>query len=130
MESRVTDVLRILKREACLKKKTPKTSTKISSGPAPNAKLVQTISKSELIAAHSKCQPVHYRRCHLCDHVTEQAGEVVTQCGQCGKHMAPFYFFNEVEVTPYTDNHLRPELPRPEQLARERVPVRGFTSYW
>lgn len=110
---------------------------KITAGPAADSKIktlaapeTTTLTRKELIEAHSKCQPLHYRRCHLCDHVTEQAGEVVTKCDHCGKHMAPFYFFNEVEVTPYSDNDMRPEPPTIEQLARERIPVRGFSSYW
>ena len=107
------------------KKKDEKKKLTITAGPSPDAKKIQMISKTELFEAHSKCQPLHYRRCHLCDHVTEQAGEVVTKCGQCGKHMAPFYFFNEVEVTPYSDDNVRP-VP----LLSERIPIRGFTSYW
>ena len=74
--------------------------------------------------------PLHIRRCHLCDAVTEQTKEVVSRCSGCGKFMAPFYFFNEVEVTPYTDNALRPDPPTPDLLNDERLPLRGFTAFW
>jgi len=70
---------------------------------------------------------LHIRRCHLCNGVTECEDNVVDRCLHCGKHMAPFYFFNEMEVTPLSDFDLR--MP-PCLKAGERIPVRGFTAYW
>lgn len=70
---------------------------------------------------------LHIRRCHLCSVVTEREGEVVDRCGNCGKAMAPFYFFNELEVSPLSDFDLRMPLCL---KAGERIPVRGFTAFW
>jgi hypothetical protein len=39
--------------------------------------------------------------------------------------MAPFYFFDDLEVAPMSDDDFRPVH---QQGARS--PVRGFTAYW
>jgi hypothetical protein len=70
---------------------------------------------------------LHIRRCHICAGVTECEGAVVNRCQSCGKTMAPFYFFNEFEVTPYTDGGVRRALILGPN---ERIPVWGFTAYW
>lgn len=75
-------------------------------------------------------EPVHLRRCHLCDAVNESQGEVVSRCESCGKFMAPFYFFKESEVVAYSDHDLRPPAPPVEKLSEERLPIRGLTAYW
>jgi len=69
----------------------------------------------------------HFRRCHLCQGITESEGAPVSRCMHCGKHMAPFYFFNEAEVPPLSEDGLRPDY---ECRSGERFPVRGFTAYW
>lgn len=68
---------------------------------------------------------VHIRRCHICEAVTERVGALVNRCDQCGKPMAPFYFFDERSTPPYSEEDLRP----PRQNG-ERTPVRGFTAFW
>lgn len=67
----------------------------------------------------------HIRRCHICEAVTEKDGALVSHCGQCGKPMAPFYFFNEADVQPYSEHDLRP--PSGEG---DRTPIRGLTAFW
>lgn len=67
----------------------------------------------------------HIRRCHVCGITHEADGEEVKVCGSCGKHMAPFYFFEDTEVVPHSDFGLRPERP-----AGKVRPVLGFTAYW
>lgn len=69
--------------------------------------------------------PTHIRRCHKCDAINECDEHDVKSCSSCGKPMAPFYFFNDIEVTPHSDFDLRPE--RPDGKVR---PVLGFTAYW
>jgi len=69
----------------------------------------------------------HFRRCHLCQGITESVGAPVSRCMHCGKPMAPFYFFNEAEVAPWSEHGLRPDN---ECKPGERLPVRGFTAYW
>lgn len=74
-----------------------------------------------------KSKRLHFRRCHLCEGVTESEGSPVISCGHCRKPMAPFYFFNEAEVEPLSEYE-----PRPinENRPGERTPIRGFTAYW
>jgi hypothetical protein len=67
----------------------------------------------------------HFRRCHLCESVTEVDGSDVTACSSCGKPMAPFYFFNDQDVAPHSDFGLRPE-----RVTGKVRPVLGFTAYW
>lgn len=66
-----------------------------------------------------------FRRCHICESVNECDGHDVKRCETCGKSMAPFYFFNDVEVVPHSDAQERPA--RPPGKVR---PVLGFTAYW
>jgi hypothetical protein len=74
-----------------------------------------------------KAVRVHIRRCHLCSGVTEAEGALVERCRHCGKTMAPFYFFNEVEVQPWSEAEMR----MPVILNwGERKPVRGLTAVW
>jgi hypothetical protein len=40
----------------------------------------------------------HIRRCHVCNEVTESEGAAVHKCGHCGKHLAPFYYFDESKL--------------------------------
>lgn len=68
---------------------------------------------------------VFFRRCHVCDVVTEKEGEMVNRCGHCGKAMAPFYFFEDEKVQPLSEHDFRP----PRQSGG-RFPVRGLTAYW
>jgi hypothetical protein len=70
---------------------------------------------------------LHIRRCHLCTGVTENEGAPVDKCLHCGKPMAPFYFFDELDVTPLSDAEVRVEA---QLKAGQRTPVRGFTAYW
>jgi hypothetical protein len=67
----------------------------------------------------------HIRRCHVCGTTTEADGAHVKVCSSCGKHMAPFYFFDDQKVAPHSDFALRPE--RPDGKVR---PVLGLTAYW
>lgn len=77
---------------------------------------------------------VHVRRCHICGRVSERGGEPVERCTHCGKHMAPYYFFDEQCVRVYSDVDPRPSEDtlrrRPEGSADTHRPVRGFTVIW
>lgn len=71
---------------------------------------------------------VFFRRCHVCNGITECEGTPVERCAQCGKSIAPFYFFNDLEVPPLSEHGLRSSSELEEPGAR--IPVRGFTAYW
>jgi hypothetical protein len=68
---------------------------------------------------------VHIRRCHICGAVTEKMGELVTCCGSCGKRMAPFFYFDDFQTEPLTENGCQP--PR---VPGDNSPVRGLTAAW
>jgi len=68
---------------------------------------------------------VHIRRCHMCGAVTEREGALVEKCRDCGKPMAPFYYFDDRRVPICSEMDLRPR-----QHLGERSPVRGLTAFW
>jgi len=68
---------------------------------------------------------MHYRRCHICNEVTEVESGTVKSCGSCGKVMAPFFFFEESETPIASEFELRPTY-----TLGKHPPVRGLTAYW
>lgn len=76
-------------------------------------------------------QRVHVRRCHVCGALMEKEGALVEQCTDCGKHLAPFYYFNErlamklVTEAEASRSYKSTALPRAEY-----PPIWGLTAYW
>lgn len=72
---------------------------------------------------------VHFRRCHVCDHVNHCEGELVTECHQCHKKLLPFLYFDEREVMGFNQIKLNSiittKLPH-----KNYPPLIGITSYW
>lgn len=79
-----------------------------------------------------KQQVFHIRRCHVCGSVTESEGSAVHKCAHCGKHLAPFYYFDEskleglLESGPYLSTW---------KLAKDLSPgsfnpIWGLSTYW
>lgn len=68
---------------------------------------------------------LYFRRCHICDGITECVGHRVEHCAVCGKPMAPFYFFDDSQAPIDSDFALRPN-----KRTKGRMPVRGLTAYW
>lgn len=88
------------------------------------------INKSLVVAKSDKSERpcrLHFRRCHLCSGVSENEEIPVEKCQHCGKPMAPFYFFNDLEVIPVSEAEIRLDQPL---KSGQRVPVRGFTAFW
>ena len=75
--------------------------------------------------SQNKRLAMHYRRCHVCNEVSEVETGTVKHCGSCGKAMAPFFFFEEIETPVVSEFELRPAY----QLGTH-PPVRGLTAYW
>ncbi|MCB0412283.1 MAG: hypothetical protein KDD22_07140 [Bdellovibrionales bacterium] len=69
-------------------------------------------------------QPLHFRRCHVCDHVT-QSDQTIMKCEHCHKSLAPFFYFDEKSITPPSDLQMRPK-----SLEGEYSPIQGLTAYW
>src|SRR5262245_1958419 len=76
-------------------------------------------------------QVLHVRRCHVCGTVNEEAGASVTRCSKCGKHLAPFYFFEESRLEGIGDDRLETSLWDHHTLLPENYrPLWGFSTYW
>jgi hypothetical protein len=79
----------------------------------------------------SQATTYHIRRCHVCGHTTELEGSAVHKCAQCGKHLAPFYYFDESKLEgleeqgPYLSTWKESELP-PGTFN----PIWGLSTYW
>ncbi len=80
---------------------------------------------------------VHIRRCHVCNGISERTDAQVDRCDQCGKSLAPYYFFDEKSVRVYSVDEYRPD-PLAEMAHEQgpvpdngtRVPIRGFSAIW
>ncbi len=77
-------------------------------------------------------QRVHYRLCHVCGELNEATSSLVVECRSCGKHLAPFYYFDESRAMGLAssarsiyEEKMRSILPH-----REYPPVYGLTAYW
>lgn len=75
---------------------------------------------------------IHYRVCHVCGEVNEAEDSLVTECKSCGKHLAPFYYFDESRAMGLKS----PERSVFEERMMSRLPysqyppVFGLTAYW
>ncbi|MBX2988951.1 MAG: hypothetical protein KF802_13765 [Bdellovibrionaceae bacterium] len=74
---------------------------------------------------------VHVRRCHVCGEITEAEGQLVEQCHHCGKHLSPFYYFNErLAMNLISPQEADKEYKSSALPLREYPPVWGLTVYW
>lgn len=74
----------------------------------------------------------HFRVCHMCGSLNTAEGDLVTTCECCGKHLAPFYFFDEsramgLDTLSVYSNESKAETTLPR---KEYPPVWGLTAYW
>lgn len=68
---------------------------------------------------------LHIRRCHVCGAVTERKKNTVERCGNCGKALAPFFFYREEEAPA-----IAAELFRAPFLGGEYQPLVGLSVLW
>ncbi len=75
---------------------------------------------------------VHIRRCHVCGTVNESENQAIYKCSDCGKHLAPFYYFNESQLTGLSENGFH--YSQMKDYDRDQVetfkPLWGFSTYW
>lgn len=73
----------------------------------------------------------HIRRCHVCDGVTELEGAAIHKCSHCGKHLAPFYYFDESKLEGLVDigPHMSLWIPSKATPGNFR-PIWGLSTYW
>lgn len=77
----------------------------------------------------------HFRLCHICGTTNSIEGDLVTACECCGKHLAPFYFFDESRAMGLTDSsfysgELGMKSTESVLPHKEYPPVWGLTAYW
>lgn len=70
-------------------------------------------------------KPIHFRRCHMCGTVNVRESTRVERCRDCGRSLAPFYYYDERFMAVASDKTLRPPLAE-----NEYSPIQGLTVYW
>ena len=74
---------------------------------------------------------VHIRRCHQCGEVCESQGKLVTECSRCGKHLAPFYYYNErLAMSLISAEEAATEYRSPALPLKDYPVLWGLTVYW
>ena len=73
----------------------------------------------------------HIRRCHVCGGVTELEGCAVHKCQHCGKHLAPFYYFDESKLEGLLDSGPHMSLWTLRTSVPGNIkPIWGLSTYW
>lgn len=73
----------------------------------------------------------HIRRCHVCNGTTESNEAAIHRCSHCGKHLAPFYYFDESKLDGLPE--LGPHLSRWKDTLMTPgtyQPIWGLSTYW
>lgn len=89
-----------------------------------SAKPMKALEDSSVATIETQIEPKYFRRCHVCQAVSESEQEV-EHCGSCLKPLARFYFFDVKKTAIYTDNKVR-EL----SIWDEYHPILGLTALW
>ena len=69
----------------------------------------------------------HIRRCHVCGTVNELVGSANIHCHQCGKHLAPFYFFDESSLEGLSESGPFLSAVKTSPIVN---PIWGLSTYW
>lgn len=75
----------------------------------------------------------HVRRCHVCGTVNESVNQAVHKCTTCGKHLAPFYYFDESQLLGLDVGDLHFSVMKvhdPQVQVETFKPLWGFSTYW
>lgn len=75
----------------------------------------------------------HFRVCHQCGTVNSAENDLVTACECCGKHLAPFYFFDESRAMGLDHSNIYSSVREVKETLlphREYPPIWGLTAYW
>jgi hypothetical protein len=74
----------------------------------------------------------HIRRCHICGTVNESVNQAIHQCAGCGKHLAPFYYFDESQLIGLAENgyHFSKMKEHDSSQVETFKPLWGFSTYW
>ncbi len=84
--------------------------------------------------SEAKAVPVtvqHIRRCHVCGHTNESEGSAVRRCEHCGKHLAPFFYFDESGLEGLEEKGPYLSLWKLTPLQEgQYTPIWGLSTYW
>lgn len=71
-------------------------------------------------------QVIFFRRCHVCGSTTQSQTDKVDVCKPCGKHFAPFFYFDERFIPVASEATVRPL-----NISHDKYnPIQGLTAYW
>ncbi|MEY4615382.1 MAG: hypothetical protein RJB66_342 [Pseudomonadota bacterium] len=70
----------------------------------------------------------YLRRCHVCGATIEKESHSIDQCVHCGKHIAPFYYFDERQIIGFGDGVEEHVLVGDESTTY--LPLIGVGLYW
>lgn len=70
----------------------------------------------------------YLRRCHVCGATIEKESQSIEQCAHCGKHIAPFYYFDERQIIGFGD--VIGEKVREGDSGNTYLPLIGIGLYW
>ncbi len=83
------------------------------------------------MSSDSKQGVSHIRRCHVCGFVNEQSESAIHKCMQCGKHLAPFYYFDESKLEGIGEMEAYLSVWKQAQHPPGTFnPIWGLSTYW
>ncbi len=68
------------------------------------------------------------RRCHVCGATIENSSRSMGACAHCGKHIAPFYYFDERQIIGFGD--ITGVSYRLGESNSTYIPLVGIGLYW
>ena len=93
-------------------------------------------STKDVFMFKAQATKTHYRVCHHCGTTNRAEGDLVSECQDCGKHLAPFYFFDESKAmglknSNFYSNEDKIRDQETDSLPhKEYPPIWGLTAYW
>ncbi len=69
----------------------------------------------------------HIRRCHVCGMVNELKNQAIHKCVDCGKHLAPFFYFDESSLQGLTEGSPFLSIWK---ASTDWRPLWGLSTYW
>ncbi|MFN7453606.1 MAG: hypothetical protein ACK5RO_02995 [Pseudobdellovibrionaceae bacterium] len=69
----------------------------------------------------------HIRRCHVCGETNQEENSAIRRCSHCGKHLAPFYYFDESRMEGLSTEGVH--WSQWKEVAQYN-PLWGLSTYW
>lgn len=71
----------------------------------------------------------YLRRCHVCGATIERESHEIGACAHCGKHIAPFYYFDERQIIGFGDG-VEQWFRDGDSEDHSYRPLAGFGLFW